>query len=438
MGLIMASCLLISCSSVRTRLAVAKFKNNVVDFWTGGKVKENGVVWKRGAYFPEYVSRYFPRSRDFIKKHPKRKLARRGVKLIEVKMLNPLKSKFHEANLSWSKDGAYLSYEVLTEKSRKIYVKNLVGGFSKEIYVIPRKKSDDIFSELFEPPVSYNAYLRWGKDSKRFAFMSNGGTGDYNIYIGGLNDEERKITRHESKDGYADWSQESDGIVFVSGRTGNGDLYLTDSKGKYEKRLTLNDANDLFPQWSPEGDLIVYSSGKSNNHDIFMLFRDTDYNRSVKLASLPSDDLRPVFSPDGTKIAFYANQGMGPASRLKKQWSIWVFDISNILWDEELPDNLELEPIEIVNDAVLDLNTGPAWTPDSKKIVYVELNSDKFNPIQVVNLETGVKTRLLTKTKMNHDVMCANSGIISFRAQVDSWDKVFVALTNQSIMLQSD
>jgi len=37
---------------------------------------------------------------------------------------------------------------------------------------------------------------------------------------------------------------------------------------------------------------------------------------------------------------------------------------------------------------------------------------------------------------MNRDILMSTLGVLSFRAQVGVWDRVFVALTNQGLQLQ--
>lgn len=427
---------LVSCtvSKIDLKKTYTRMKHKIVNLLPRKKVTRNGLKWDDGAYFPQYVYEYFPRIKTFRKLYPTLESAKEGIKLIDIKMLNNSSKKYHEANLSWTNDGSHLSYEILTPHHRKIMLKSLLGEYTKELLVMVRNDQNDIFTELFEPPSSYNSYLSWSGDGKFFTFMSNGGRGDYDIYVGGLNYDESKITHNSTKDGYANWNKIDNSIVFVSGRTGNGDLYLTDPAGSFKRQLTSSDNNDLFPIWSPNGKYIVYTSGTSNNHDIYILHKFNNLTRSFKLTALDSDDIRPTVSPDGTKVAFYSNF----YDRKEDKWAIMAVDISRIPWEDNLPDVLELEPTLIAKDVVVDLNTGPSWTPDSKKIIFVKRNTELFNPIFIVDLTNGLTYHLPTGTKMNHDIMCSNSGIISFRAQVNSWDRVFVALTNQSIMLQTE
>ena len=143
------------------------------------------------------------------------------------------------------------------------------------------------------------------------------------------------------------------------------------------------------------------------------------------------DDLRPTVSPDGRYVAFYSNSGRVVSGRAR--WNIHVIPIRSKPWTRaELPRML------VARDVVVDLNTGPAWSPDSKRLFYVKKDPVNFNPIYGYDLFTGRRYALKTNTRMNRDILISRLGVLSFRAQVGAWDKVFVALTNQGLQLQGE
>src|SRR5207245_2438806 len=87
----------------------------------------------------------------------------------------------------------------------------------------------------------------------RLAFTSNGGIGNYDLYVHELGGKTTRLTNHKEKDGQADWSPVADQLVFVSGRTGKGDLYLLDVASRGVTRLTWGTSPFLYPVWSPDG-----------------------------------------------------------------------------------------------------------------------------------------------------------------------------------------
>jgi Tol biopolymer transport system component len=343
--------------------------------------------------------------------------------------------KFNEANLSWSADGVYLGYEVLLDGFRKIMLKDLAGNYSRELQVIPKGPNNFLDGMVVKSAQSYNAGLRWSRDSTRFAFMSNGGVGEYNIYVGAIGAKEKAIANSPTKDGYATWSPSTNEIAFVSGRTGNGDIYLVDLGTKNVTQLSQRKEVDIFPEWFPNGNRIVYSSGDALNHDLHVVERtkrNEAWSKPAPLTAWDHDDLRPTVSPDGRYVAFYADDG-GPTVE-SRRWNIMVvpFVPGKTYRAEELRDMV------VAKDVVIDLNTGPAWSPDSRKIFYVKRDPSVANPIYAYDLFTGRSYVFKTNTRMNRDILMSKVGILSFRAQVGVWDRVFVALTNQGLQLQNE
>ena len=81
----------------------------------------------------------------------------------------------------------------------------------------------------------------------------------------------------------------------------------------------------------------------------------------------------------------------------------------------------------VATDVVPDVERGPAWMPDSNRIVYVRNAEQEYNPIYIADLVRKTNLPLKTETKMNHDVACSAHGVIAFRAQVNQWDQLFLA-----------
>jgi hypothetical protein len=386
-----------------------------------------------GRYFPKFLGAFFPGAAEFARQRPTLTQARDGVVLIEVKPLNGATSKNNEANLSWSADGVYLGFEVLVEGFRKIMVKDMTGGYARELQVIPKGSDNFLDGMVVRSAHSYNAGLRWSRDSTRFAFMSNGGVGEYNIYVGAVGAAEKPIAQSPTKDGYATWSPSTNEIAFVSGRSGNGDVYLVGLGDQEVRRLSTAEAVDIFPDWFPSGNRLVWSSGDALDHDLVMVERSTrqaPWSRPFPLTDWQRDDLRPTVSPDGRHVAFYADDGTDVDGA--RRWNIHVVPfVPGRTWGEK-----ELASMVVARDVVIDLNTGPAWSPDSSKLFYVKRDPSVANPIHAYDLFTGRSYVFRTGTRMNRDILMSRVGVLSFRAQAGAWDRVYVALTNQGLQLQ--
>jgi Tol biopolymer transport system component len=346
--------------------------------------------------------------------------------LIEPLFVRPLvkiESGRNDSNPAWSPGGAFIAFERSIGDKKEIRITLPDGTPIQTLYF--RLSDGGKETKFFFPGVSeetsYNAGITWSPDQCRFVYMSNGGEGNYDIYLQDLGrDAPVRLTDHKEKDGQAHWSPIADRLVLVSGRTGNGDIYLLDLSTRLLTRLTRGGKAYFYPQWSPDGKGLVMMHGSNENHDIILI---NDVTKPVesqkKLTTWPYDDLRPIWSPDGKKIAFYSNYN--PAGD-PKIWSIVV-----IAADGSDPTEGEgLVAKVVAMDVIPDVEMGPAWMPDSSRIVFVKNDRQEYNPIYVADLKEKTVIPLKTETKMNHDITCSADGTIAFRAQVDQWDQIFV------------
>jgi serine/threonine protein kinase len=82
-------------------------------------------------------------------------------------------------------------------------------------------------------------------------------------------------------------------------RVANGDLLP----------LTSNPASDYDPAWSPDGGQIAFVSGRSGNDDIWVMRGDGQGDRRVTYYE--GYDKHPTWAPDGIRIAFWSDRLVG-------------------------------------------------------------------------------------------------------------------------------
>jgi Tol biopolymer transport system component len=363
---------------------------------------------------------------------------------------------YNSGNPRVSPSENYIAFELSFENFNKIivYRMNWDGlqetgkiGFEnpKEISLESPKTMANVEEMLqFSAPESYNYEFTWFPKGSSFIFTSNAGLGEYNLFLGSIDRDDKAraailkafkpkifgdylmMTDGLKKDGQAKVSPEGGRIVFTSGRTGNGDLYLLDLASGSLEQLTSGEDTDLFPQWSPDGKDIVYTSGGKQAHDI-RIVRDAgdERQRDILLVRWFFDDVLPNFSPDGRYISFYTtyNEERDPFNA--KRWGLMVIpsDGSSPSAGKELIDYF------LVPDVVKDNNQGTAWFPDSRHILFAKNIDSDYNPIYIYDVETRTEALIPTGTDINHEITVSPHGLISFRAQVSGWDRVFVAHT---------
>ena len=348
-----------------------------------------------------------------------------GIEPLRVQALTAMEFGANDSNPSWSPSGELLAFERSTNDRREIIICRKDGTVIQRIYFRPASEAEEmnvLFRGVFDE-VSYNAGITWSPDEKSLVFMSNGGRGNYDLYlIPELGKGATiRLTENSEKDSHPHWSPVASELVFVSGRTGKADLYLLKLETGETIKLTRGMKSYLYPQWSPDGKKIVMIYGSNDNHDVFLM---EDVSRPMEtlrpLTSWAYDDLRPIWSPDGKKIAFYTNYN---PENDPKVWSIGVIGVdgSGQLDFDNLADKI------VATNVVPDIERGPTWMPDSKRIIYVKMDEHAFDPIHIADIKAKTNLALNTGTKMNHDVVCSLHGILAYRAQDEQWDRIYVA-----------
>ena len=97
-------------------------------------------------------------------------------------------------------------------------------------------------------------------------------------------------------------------IVFYSKRDGNTEIYTMDSDGSNQTRLTFNETDDVWPVWSPDGRQIVFHSYRDDDQNPNIYVMDADGSNQRNLSNHPRIDADPDWSPDNKQIAFTSDR----------------------------------------------------------------------------------------------------------------------------------
>jgi len=80
-----------------------------------------------------------------------------------------------------------------------------------------------------------------------------------------------KLTDGDGLDAHPAWSPDGKRIAFVSHRTGNNDIWLTNADGTGLRNLTAHPSQDTSPAWSPDGRRIAFVSTRHGGSDVYVL-----------------------------------------------------------------------------------------------------------------------------------------------------------------------
>jgi Tol biopolymer transport system component len=124
-----------------------------------------------------------------------------------------------------------------------------------------------------------------------------------------------RLTDDAAADADPSWSPDGKRIAFASDPRGNSDLYVMSADGSGARVLYASPDPDADPAWSPDGRWVVFSSASAPGcgmddedcaHHIWIVRADGSGARQLTAGS--SHDVDPVWSPDGTRIAFASDR----------------------------------------------------------------------------------------------------------------------------------
>ncbi len=187
-------------------------------------------------------------------------------------------------------------------------------------------------------------------------------------------------------------------IAYVSEQGGGRELFVMDYDGYDPRQITVDGSLNLMPRWSPDRRFLVFTAYRSRSRqDLDMIELAT--GKRWTLISLPGLNITPVFSPDGSRLAFATSQDGNseiyllnlqaksferltahPSADLSPSWSPTGREMA-FASDRGGGPQIYLMSADGSNVRRLtfdgDYNAAPAWSPRGDWIAYVCRTDDK-------------------------------------------------------------
>ncbi|MGQ9785320.1 MAG: nSTAND1 domain-containing NTPase [Anaerolineae bacterium] len=247
----------------------------------------------------------------------------------------------------WSPDGRWIAYVSKRSENREVMVMpvpNVLELSGIEASRIAPEQYETRAINITRHP-SNDWTIGWSPDSAQIAFSSNRG-GYWQVFVARA---DGTATYPVTSDGVSRlspvWSPDYKWLAYSAKRENNWDIYVMPAPGpdgqgakpEQERRLTFAEGNDLSPMYSPDGRRIAFESNRDGNTEIYVMNADGSNQRNV--SNFPgAADHGPVWSPDGRQIMFYSNR--------TGNWDIFVMssDGRNVVNLTNTPDVDEQEP----------------------------------------------------------------------------------------------
>ncbi len=261
---------------------------------------------------------------------------------------------------SWSPDGTKILFESMRDGNWEIYVMRADGSNLTNV-------SNDSRAD-------YGAV--WAPNGAKIAFMSDREGGglppildadsrliiplfDVEVFVvnadgSGL----ANVTNSPAWDGYPSWSPDSQRLAFETDRDDGPvvldilpqnlgrEIYAVDVDGTDLARLSNDPGDDGRPVWSPDGTRIAFQSTRDGNPEIYVM--NANGTGQVRLTNHPDPDVLPGWSPSGDWITFHSYRD----------------------GDDEIYKTNPTGTMTVRLTTAAGTDWGPSWSPDGTQIVF--------------------------------------------------------------------
>jgi TolB protein len=190
------------------------------------------------------------------------------------------------------------------------YEKEVDGNL--DIYAIPA--GGGVERRLTDHPRG-DGFARWTSDGKRIVFNSER-SGEWQLWeMAAEGGEPRRLRTNTAREFQSDPSPDDGRIAFLSYIEGPEKLLVME-RATGAARVLVDHGDVVLgnPHWSPDGKQITFSSNVRIGHQIYVV--DAATGKESRVSGLTTGGCEPHFSRDGKKVVYVSRGHMRPTSRL--------------------------------------------------------------------------------------------------------------------------
>ena len=195
---------------------------------------------------------------------------------------------------------------------RELVLEREIAG-NLDLYVVPAGGGAE--RRLTDDPAE-DGLARWTSDGQTIVFTSKR-TGHYQIWeVPAAGGAARRVRSNGAIEYQADPSPDGKQLAFLSNLDGPERLLVQDLATGAARELVRHGKRTVFgnPHWSPDGSFITFSSNWRIGHHIYVVEAATGKER--RISGVTTGGCEPRFSRDGRKVVYVSRGHLRPTSRL--------------------------------------------------------------------------------------------------------------------------
>lgn len=169
-----------------------------------------------------------------------------------------------------------------------------------------------------------------------------------------------------------------DQLAFLARKNNTDNIYLKNTRGGGStiQRTFRNNVSDM--SYSPSGDRIVFTDQMDGNTNVYMI-NATQGAAVQQITTTPSNELGPVFSPDGKEIFFTKTETSYTNNIPFTRYYVWSYGVGTSLLTQYTE------------------GFTPSVAPDGENLIVTRNSKDAQarGEIWMINLKTGQSTLIL-------------------------------------------
>jgi TolB protein len=316
--------------------------------------------------------------------------------LIDTVMMDPFMLQIYEVDepdlMIWKDKGAEHVMNITAEFSEdkirldySLYSIILLDQTASDAYRLERKHwrylAHTISDVVVERLTGYKGIFR-----TRLAFVT-AKTGNKEVYISDYDGHNvQPLTANGSINLSPVWDAENEAILYTSYKNGKPDIWEVNLESSQHKLLASYPGINSAPAVSPNNKEMLLTLSKDGNAEIYLCRRDGKIKR--RLTNSFAIETSPTFTPSGNEIAFTSDRTGGP--------QIYMMD----------NEGLDVRRITYVGNQ----NESPDISPDGSKIAYVTRSARGSFDICVAEID-GSSYKIITDTGFNENPRWAPDGL---------------------------